>query len=73
MKFRNSEELDISSSNSSYSEIINFDLESKTWANSNGSLDGSLDDSNDSDDASLVLEIEVFNLGILSHSNGHFR
>ena len=65
LKFRNSEELDISSSNSSYSEIIIFDLENKTWLNSNGSLDGSLDDSNDSDDASLMLEIGVFNFGYL--------
>ena len=73
LKFRNSEELDISSSNSSYSETITFDLESKTWNNSNGTLDGSLDDSNDSDDASLILEIEVFNFGYLKSFKWTFQ
>ena len=65
LKFRSSEELDISSSNSSYSETITFDLERKAWINLNGTLDGSLDDSNDLDDASLILKIDVFNFGYL--------
>jgi len=65
LQYRNSEELDISSSNSSYGETIIFNLETKTWNNLNGTLDGSLDDSNDSDDALIILEIDFFNFGYL--------
>ena len=65
LKFRNSEELDISSSNSSYSETIIYNLETRTWNNSNGTLDGSSDNSDDLDDALLVLKIDVFNFGYL--------
>jgi len=65
LKYRNSEELDISSSNSSYRETIIYNLETRTWNNSNGTLDGSSDNSDDLDDALLVLEIGVFNFGYL--------
>ena len=65
LKFRNSEELDISSSNSSYRETIIYNLETRTWNNFNGTLDGSSDNSDDSDDALLVLEMGVFNFGYL--------
>ena len=65
LKFRNSEELDISSSNSSYRETIIYNLETRTWNDFNGTLDGSSDNSDDSDDALLVLEIGVFNFGYL--------
>tara|TARA_B100000902_G_scaffold106923_2_gene108778 strand:+ start:11890 stop:13260 length:1371 start_codon:yes stop_codon:yes gene_type:complete len=73
LKFRGSEELDISSSNSSFRETIVFDLESRNWINSNGTLNGSLDDSNDSNDAALVLETEVFNFGYLKSFKWSFR
>jgi len=73
LKFRDSEELDISSSNSSYRETIIYNLETRTWNNYNGTLDGSLDDSNDLDDALLVLEIEVFNFGYLKSFKWTFR
>jgi hypothetical protein len=65
LKFRNSEELDISSSNSSYRETIIYNLETRTWNNFNGTLDGSSDNSDDLDDALLVLEMGVFNFGYL--------
>ena len=65
LKFRNSEELDISSSNSSYRETIIYNLETRTWNDFNGTLDGNSDNSDDSDDALLVLEIGVFNFGYL--------
>ena len=65
LKFRNSEELDISSSNSSYRETIFYNLETRTWNNFNGTLDGSSDNSDDLDDALLVLEMGVFNFGYL--------
>ena len=73
LKFRNSEELDISGSNSSYRETIVFDLKNKTWLNSFSILDGSLDDSDDSDDASLTLDIDVFNFGYLKSFKWTFR
>ena len=73
MKFRNSEELDISGSNSSYREAIIFDLKNRTWLNSSSILDGSLDDSDDPDDASLTLDIDVFNFGYLKSFKWTFR
>ena len=73
LKYRNSEELDISSSNSTYTYTIIFNLETRTWNKTNQTLNGSLDNSNDSNDASLVLEIEVFNFGYLKSFKWLFR
>ena len=73
LKYRNSEELDISISNTTYRETIFFNLETKTWNDSNETLDGSLDNSNDSNDASLLLEIDVFNFGYLKSFKWTFR
>ena len=73
LKYRNSEELDISISNTTYRETIIFNLETKAWNNSNDILDGSLDNSNDSNDASLILEIDVFNFGYLKSFKWTFR
>jgi len=65
VKYRNSEELDVSNSNSSYRETIIYNLENKTWNQGSGTLNGSSDDSDDLDDALIILEIEVFNFGYL--------
>ena len=73
LKYRNSEELDISISNTTYRETIIFNLETKIWNDSNETLDGSLDNSNDSNDASLLLEIDVFNFGYLKSFKWTFR
>ena len=40
-------------------------METRTWNNFNGTLDGSSDNSDDLDDALLVLEMGVFNFGYL--------
>ena len=65
-KFKNPELFDISDSNQSYGANITYNLSSDSWnTGKNGILDGSLDNSNDDNDAKLFVSIEAYNFGYL--------
>ena len=65
-KFRNAEEFDISESNETYSATILYNFtENSLNRNQNWTLDGSLDNSNENDDAKIFLEIKTYIFGYL--------
>ena len=73
-KFRNPEEFDISDSNDSYRAAITYNLSSRSWEQgSNGTLDGSLDGSDENDDARIFVKIETYSFGYLLSYNWEFN
>ena len=73
-KFRSTEEFDISDSNDSYRKIINYNLSTNSWENgNNGTLDGTLDNLNENNDARIFIGIETYNFGYLKTYDWKFN
>ena len=73
-KFRNPEEFDISESNESYRSTIVYNFsENSLNQKENWTLDGSLDDSDENDDAKLFVEIETYTFGYLLSYNWKYN
>ena len=73
-KFRNAEEFDISDSNDSYRISINYNISNNSWGKeNNGTLDGTLDNLNEDNDARIFIEIESYNFGYLKTYNWEFN
>ena len=73
-KFRNPEEFDISESNESYRSSIVYNLKTNSLNHVvNWTLDGSLDDSNENDDARIFVEIETYVFGYLVSYNWKYN
>ena len=73
-KFRSTEEFDISDSNDSYRKIINYNLTTNSWENgNNGTIDGTLDNLNENNDARMFIEIETYNFGYLKSYSWKFN
>ena len=65
-KFRNPEEFDISESNETYWATILYNYTTNSFNRvKNWTLDGTLDDSNENDDARIYIEIETYSFGYL--------
>ena len=73
-KFKNAEEFDISDSNESYHALINYNISTNSWEKgNNGTLDGSLDELNENQDARIFINIEAYNFGYLKSYNWQFN
>ena len=73
-KFRNSEEFDISESNESYRSTIVYNFsENSLNQKENWTLDGTLDSSDENDDAKLFVEIETYTFGYLLSYNWKYN
>jgi predicted transglutaminase-like cysteine proteinase len=73
-KFRNAKEFDISDSNDSYRTVINYNLSTGSWEKgNNGTLDGSLDELDENDDARVFINIKTYNFGYLKSYGWEFN
>lgn len=73
-KFRNPEEFDIGESNENYRATIVYNFsESSLNQKENWTLDGSLDDTDENDDAKLFVEIETYTFGYLLSYNWKYN
>ena len=73
-KFRNSEEFDISKSNETYRATILYNYTTNSLNKiENWTLDGSLDNSNENDDAKIFVEIETYTFGYLLSYNWKYN
>ena len=73
-KFRNPEEFDISESNETYGGTILYNYTTNSFNHvKNWTLDGTLDDSNENDDARIYIEIKTYSFGYLLSYNWKYN
>ena len=73
-KFKNSKEFDISDSNETYRATILYNYTTNSLNRiENWTLDGSIDNSNENDDAKIFVEIETYTFGYLLSYNWKYN